>query len=186
MSGATFDNKEFCSELPPLTTQNEILYNVCLTSSMTLLQSIQAINLVVNNEQCENLAFPFFCNVTHVLCGNASSFVVGIEEKCVQIRDYDCAVEWRVLENIFGIGLPDCMSFAKDGNLSFSKAPALACPDEFNVYCGSICLPSCKEFYQISSNAITAANVATITSICLGLLGGVFTLIMSILNRRKM
>ena len=177
---------EFCSEVPPLLTQNELLYNICLTSSLTLLQSIDAFSSMLNNEQCNNSALPFICNATHLLCGDDVNLEVDLQDKCVGIRDYDCAVEWRALENIFDALLPDCRSFAIGGNITFSKAPPLVCPDEFDLYCGSFCLPSCERFSQVSWNAIIISNIVTISLIALSLFGGACTLIVCILNRKEM
>lgn len=130
---------------------------------------------------------PFICNTTQLLCGNDSSFAASLEEKCIQIRDHNCAVEWRVYENVFGNTLPDCASFAKNKNVTYSKAPALVCDGEsHDVYCGSFCLPSCEDFSQISNDASTAAKYVIVILMGIGLLGGVFTLIVSIMNRRKM
>ena len=177
---------EFCPEVPPLLTQNELFYNICLASSLTLLQSIDAFSSVLNNEQCNNSALPFICNATRLLCGDGISLEVDIQDKCVEIRDYDCAVEWRALENIFDAPLPDCTSFTVGGNITFSIAPPLVCPDEFDKYCDSFCLPSCKRFSQVSWNAIIISNIVTISLIALSLLGGVCTLIVCILNRKNM
>ena len=186
MTDAAIENVQFCSEFPPLLTQNQAAYNICLTSALALLQSLQSINSVLNNKQCQNSAIPFFCNATQVLCSDQNRFVVGLEENCVQVRDYDCTSEWRAYEMFFNRTLPDCTSFAKDGNLTFSKAPTLVCPETFDLYCGSFCLPSCKNFFQLSTDAIIAANAIRIALIALGMLGGVFNLIVCILNRRKM
>ena len=135
--------------------------------------------------ECQNSSIPFFCNATQVLCGEQNAFIVGLEEKCVQIRDYDCAVEWRAYENLFNGILPDCTSFAKDENLKISKTPPLVCPEEFNLYCGSFCLPSCKNFSLYPTDATIADNIIKIILIAIGLLGGAFNLIACILKRRK-
>ena len=179
---------DYCSDVPPLITQDQLFYNICLTSSLTLLQSIDAFSSVLDNTQCNNSAIPFICNGTHVLCGddNTPRFAMGLQDECIQIRDHDCAVEWRALENIFSAILPDCASFAVGGNLTYSKAPPLTCPDEFDIHCGSFCLPSCKRFSQISQNAITISNYVTVALIAINLLGGIFTLVVCILNRKKM
>ena len=152
---------------------------------LCLLQSINAISSDLNNEKCKNSSLPLLCNATHLFCGNEESNV-DLEEKCLQVRDYDCAVEWRILENIFGATLPDCTSFAVDGNITFSKAPALNCSEEFDIYCNSFCLPSCERFYQISKKLIIISNYVIIALIAIGLIEGVFTLIVCIFNRKTM
>jgi len=139
----------------------------------------------LNNEQCKNSSFPLICNATYILCGDDKSNV-DLEEKCLQVRDHDCAVEWRILENIFGATLPDCTSFAVGGNITFSKTPALKCPEEFDIYCNSFCLPSCEKFSQISRKSITISNYLIIALIAISLIEGVFTLIVCIFNRKTM
>ena len=123
-------NVEFCSKFPPPVSKNQ----TCLTISLNLLQSLQSINSVLNNIKCRS---PFFCNATQVLCGKCNTFIVGLEEKCMQVRDYDCAVEWRAYEIFANQPLPACTSFSKEGNTTFSKAPAFDCPELFDQYCGS-------------------------------------------------
>ena len=135
--------------------------------------------------ECQNSAIPFFCNATQVLCGEQSTFIVGLEEKCVQIRDYNCSVEWRAYEMIFDGNLTDCTSFAKDGSIKYSKAPPLVCPEEFNLCCGSFCLPSCKNFSEYPTDAIIAEKILKIMLLVIGLLGGAFNLIACILKRKK-
>ena len=176
---------EYCSEFPPLVTQNQAVYNTCSTNSLASLQSLQSIASVLNNMKCQNSSIPFFCNATQVLCGEQNTFIEGLEEMCVQIRDNDCAVEWRAYEMIFDGFLPDCTSFAKDGSLKYSMAQALVCPKEFNLYCGSFCLPSCKNFSEYPTDAIIAEKILKIMLLVIGLLGGAFNLIACILKRRK-
>ena len=179
---STLHNVEFCSTPSP-TVDNSCLIR---SFSLNLLQSLQAFNSLLRNDQCLNSAIPFHCNITEALCGDNSTFIPGLKEQCIQVRDHDCAVEWRAFEKFFDTLLPDCTSFAEDGSLTFSRAPALVCPDEFDLYCDSFCLGSCADFYQLSREATIAANTVIIILIFLGLLGGVFNLIVCILNREKM
>ena len=88
-----------------------------------------AVNM--SNSRCNTSALPFFCDATYLLCGD-ESFMTNISEVCVQVRDDYCAVEWRVLENFLNIPIPDCDSYS--GNLTFTKAPPLDCPDQFDTF----------------------------------------------------
>ena len=144
-----------------------------------------AVTTALNNDQCSSSAVPFFCNATYSLCGD-DTYMMDISEECVQVRDNDCAIEWRVLENFFGASIPDCGSFSENGNLSFSKAPKLNCSDQFDVFCGSMCLPVCSEFSQLSHGAAVTSNVLTILFQAIGLIGGAITLIACVLNRKAM
>lgn len=151
--------------------------------SLALLQSINAFSSVLENEQCNNSALPFICNITHLLCEDLE---VDLEGECVEIRDYDCAVVWRTLQNVFNVPLPNCASFVVGGNLTFSKAPPLTCHDQFDLYCNSFCLPSCERYSQIPWNDVFISDIVTIVLISISLLGGVLTLIVSVLNRKMM
>ena len=179
---STLHNVEFCSTHSP-PSQNPCLIR---SFSLILLQSLQAFNSLLHNDQCLNSAIPFYCNATQVLCDDNNTFILGLQEQCIQVRDNDCAVEWRAYEIFHNTLLLDCTSFAKDGNVTFSKAPALVCPKEFDLYCDSFCLASCEDFYQLSKNTISATNVVVAIVTFLGLLGGAFNLVVCILNRGKM
>ena len=177
---------DFCPEIPLLGDQNELVYNVCLGRSLSLIQAIQAINVALNNEECSTVAVPFFCDAMFSLCSN-DSYVIDLEEECVQVRDDNCTIEWRLLENVFDVSLPSCGSFSTNGSLTFDKAPPLdTCPDQFNVYCDSVCLPSCKDFSQFSHDATVAAFALTIVFQLVGIISGVITLIGCLFNRKKM
>ena len=177
---------DVCPQVPPLTTQDETFYEICLSQSLRLIKSVHAVNMAFNNSQCNSRASPFFCNATYSLCGDGTYMIMDISEVCLQVRDHDCAVEWRVLENFLNIPIPDCDSYSEDGNLSFAKAPSLNCPDQFDTFCGSLCLPVCSEFYQISENAAAISDALTIAFEAIGITGGIITLVACVFNRKKM
>ena len=177
---------DYCPELPSLVSQKEKLYyNACLTFALPLVQAVHAINSVLRNKQCNNSALPFFCKAVFSICGN-DSFFTNLTEECVTVRDNDCSVEWRVLENIFDISIPSCESFTINKGLVFAKAPPLKCPDQFNVFCSSVCLPVCEQYSQVSHGATVASTVLVIIFIIIGIIGGLITLIACICNREKM
>ena len=176
---------DYCHELPPLGDQDELVYNFCLTNSLSLIQALLAVNLVLENEECNKAAIPFLCNATFSLCSDNSS-VLDLKEECIQVRDDKCAIEWRILENIFNVPIPSCDSLSTNGTLTFAKAPQLTCPDQFDAFCDSVCLPSCGEFSQHSDDAAVASRVLAIFFEAIGLISGVITLIACLFNRKKM
>ena len=94
-----------------------------------------------------------------MLCRNNRSLVVILQEKCVEIHDYDCAIEWITLESVFDGILTDCSSFTVGStNVTFSKPLPHIFPDKFIA------------FYDIY---------------LLSLLGGAFVLIAYYLQRKK-
>ena len=176
---------DFCPEVPPLGDQEELFYNFCLRNSLSLVKAILAINSVLENEECNKAAIPFLCNATFSLCSD-SSFTLDLKEQCLQVRDHNCTIEWRVLENIYGVSIPSCDSYIMNGSLTFAKAPQLTCPDQFDTFCDSICLPSCEDFSLYSRDAVVASHVLVIIFEVVGLISGVITLIACLVNKKKM
>ena len=177
---------DFCPEIPPLGNQDQSTYNLCLNSALFLVQAIHTVSLVLSNEQCNNAAIPFFCKAVFSLCSDDSFIAEDLEEECVHVRDDNCTIEWRVLENIFSVPIPSCESFVANGTLMFTKAPPLTCPDQFNVFCDSVCLPSCPEFSQYSEVANVTNYALMVVFELIGLISGVITLIACLFNRKKM
>ena len=136
------------------------------------------------NDQCTEDALPFFCAAIESLCmGNTST---SLNEECIYVRDNRCSTEWRVIENLFNISLPSCDSFKNGTNVIFSNAPIQTCPDLFEVFCGSLCLPSCQQITLLRDGANTAFRVWFTILYVVNVIGGVITIIASIVYRQKM
>ena len=140
---------------------------------------------MLRNKQCNNTALPFFCDAMFLLCGDDNS-TVDLREECIKVRDDDCPIEWRVLENILDATLLSCESYTTRRNITLAKAPPLTCPSQFDVFCGSVCLPVCEKYSQVSYDATIASNVLIIMFIIIGILGGCITLMACFFNRDKM
>ena len=160
-------------------------YLNCDESAITGLSLIYTVGLYVENAECYYDSLPFFCNAVFLLCnGNSSS--VDLSEKCEEVRDNKCASEWRIVESFFNETLPDCMSYKEDGNLSYSKAPGLPCPSEFDHFCGSTCLPVCDGQYLLTKNNLDLAfYILAIITGAISLAGGVITLIACYYNKDR-
>ena len=182
MSNVTLS--DFCPEIPSLGNQDESTYNLCLNDALFLVQAIHTASL--NNDQCNNAAIPFFCKAIFSLCSDNTFVAEDLEEECVNVRDDNCTIEWRVLENIFSVPIPSCESFIANGTLTFTTAPLLTCPDQFNVFCNSVCLPSCSDFSLFSEDATFINYAFMVIFELIGLISGVITLIACLFNRKKM
>ena len=147
------------------------------------MQYLPTINSVLRNEQCNDLAMPCLCKALYSLCGDDNNFTASIIEECEEICDNDCPVDCRTLDNIFDVSLS--YDTANDTK-ALAKAPPLICPDQFDEYCGLLCLPVCEEYSQVSRDAAKASDVLTVIFIILGLIGGSVTLVACIFNREKM
>ena len=179
---------DYCSKVPPLINQDESTYNMCLANSFTVLRWIVTINSVLRNKQCNDSAIPFFCSAVYFLCGDDidDNLAVNLLEKCAEVRDNDCPIEWRGLENVLDVTIPSCESYTANSSIIFVKAPPLNCPDQFDEFCGSICLPVSEEYSPESQDAAMASDVVTLTAMIIGLIGGVVTLTACVYNRDKM
>ena len=108
---------------------------------------------------------------------------------CFEVRDNKCSVEWRVAQIFFNISYPDCESLKFNANINFtSMAPVLDCPDNFGVFCGSLCQPLCAELsLSVFNAATTTANtVVHIILYFISIIDGVITLIACYFHREKM
>ena len=175
---------DLCPDIPFLTTQDNSIQQLCLQRPLQLAQSVLAVSTTLQNDQCSSSVLPFFCNASDSLCGEGDS--VDLSAECEHIRDNDCVLEWRLLENFINISIPDCQSFTEDGNLTFSRAPQLTCPDQFDLFCDTFCLPVCSEFSLLSHDYEAVGKILQILFQGVGIVGGLITLITCILNRKTM
>ena len=157
----------------------------CDESVITGLSVIFAVGRYMENTECYYDSLSFFCNATLLLCrGNSSS--VDLTEECEEVRDNKCVSEWRIVESFFNMTVPDCMSYNEHGDLTFSKAPSLPCPSEFDHFCGSTCLPVCDGHYLLTENTLDLAfYVLAIITGAISLVGGLIALIACYCNQGR-
>ena len=157
----------------------------CDESAITGLSLIFATGWYMENTECYYDSLQFFCNATLLLCnGNSSS--VDLTEECEEVRDNKCASEWRIVESFFNVTAPNCISYEEEGNLTFSKAPPLPCPSEFDHFCGSTCLPVCDGHYLLTKNTLDRCfYILAVVCGTISLIGGVITLIACYYNQDR-
>ena len=152
----------------------------CINSSaITSLHTVYALGSVIE-QSCTEDALPFFCNATLFLCSESESH--DLTSMCLNVRDRDCALEWRLAETFLNTSVPGCTSFETDANLTFTKSPLPSCPDHFDIFCDSICLPVCGEY----SSYRTGGTVFVSMWGTVGIIGGIVTLIVCYFNRHKL
>ena len=105
---------------------------------------------------------------------------------CLRVRDDICAAEWRVAEIFFNASLLDCSSFDDDANFVTAKAPTLSCPNDFGIFCGSLCQPLCGEISIFNDTATTVYEVLSVIFHTMSLIAGVVTLFACYLHKQKM
>ena len=137
---------------------------------------------ILGNNQCNDAVLYFYCNAINVIYNDKYTLI----NECFKVRDEKCAAEWRIAENFLNFSLPDCSSFDTDGNFVTARAPVLECPDDFGMFCGSICQPLCAELSLFNDAATIAYEVLNIILHTLSLIGGVITFLACCLRKRKM
>jgi len=129
----------------------------------------------------------FFCNATLLLCnGNSSS--VDLTEECEEVRDNKCASEWRIVESVCNRTVPDCESYTTEGdNITHSKTPLLPCPNGFDHFCGSLCLPVCGEYFLATEGTpIYYFRFVVAIGGMLAMITGIISLIVCCYNSHKL
>jgi len=101
-------------------------------------------NITSENQTCAEAATDFFCGATYRSCDNGITFVPS-KSNCQLLQD-ECRYEWSQLQSV-SPDLTDCSAY------NFS------CPDQFDVFCGDICLPLCTEFSQNSEGVTILLTV---------------------------
>ena len=156
-------------------------FNCSNISAIRALQLVYVLGTLFENNHCVTDALPFFCAAIDSFCVD-NTILPSLHEECIQVRDNNCSAEWRIAENLFSISVPSCRSF--DTTVTFSSAPIQTCPDMFEVFCGSLCLPSCQRISLLRVDVVYRVWFTIVYVV--NLIGGVITVIASIVYRQKM
>ena len=155
------------------------------SDAMFALESLYAVRLLDLSTRCYSDSLSFFCDTAIALCYNDNELLPSSDE-CIEVRDNNCSSEWRSTESLLNVTLLDCDSFDDVTNLTFSEAPFRSCPDQFGIFCGSLCLPLCNELPLYSDGVIIGYRVCFIILYIVNLLGFLITLAMGYYRRAKM
>ena len=153
-------------------------------SAIIALQSVYNLGAGLGNLDCSEDGLQFFCHAINFLSDDHNG-LLSLSEECVQIRDNQCAAEWRIVKSLFNTSLPDCNSFNKSDNLTVSDISHLPCPYNFGVFCDFLCLPLCSGEPHKGS-VVAAYNIFSITLYLISIVGGIIALIVSVIKRKKM
>jgi len=164
--------------------ESEQCYNCTdsIAQEYFLLQPVYDFSLITGNSQCNEMVLSLFCNAAMVY----DDMTTSLDEMCVQVRDNECASEWRLVETFFDLTLLNCSSLNKSESISLSRAPTQSCPDHFGVLCGSICLPLCAEFSLFNDGTTIAYEVLNIICHSVSIIAGFIALVACIYHRKKM
>ena len=155
-------------------------------SAVTALAFVYSLGIMLDSRSCVEGGISFFCNDTAVLCDNASGSSM-LTEECVEICDNDCAMEWKIVNLLPNVSVPDCSSFDTDANLNFSvAAPPVTCPNNFDVFCDTFCLPVCGEASPYSDGITNFYNVWLILMTVISLTGTIAAFVAFYLKKETM
>ena len=137
------------------------------------------LSVATGNDQCGEAVSQFFCNAVSAVSNDSY-------KECLEVRDDKCAAEWRIAENFLDVPLPGCDSFNESANLIIERAPILSCPDDFGIFCGSLCQPLCTDISLFYDAATVTYEVLNITLFAISIIAGVVTILISFVHRTKM
>ena len=162
---------------------NGILNN-CSTRSAVIsaLQVIYTIGVLSSDTRCIE---SFSCETIHAVCDSDTN-LTSLSVQCVELRDNNCPVEWRVAENFFNISVPDCNNINGIDNTTTIITPPLNCPDNYGVFCGSFCLPLCDEMSPFSGTVTVFFRVWASIFHVFSMISSTLVIVASLLNYRKM
>lgn len=147
-----------------------------------ILQPVYELSFALGNGQCGEAVLQFFCNVIDVIDDDGQALF----QQCLEVRDDKCAAEWRIAEIFFDVPLPSCDSFNGSSNFTFERAPVLSCPDDFGIFCGSLCQPLCARISLFNDAATVAYEVINIILHTISVVAGVITILVCCIQRKKM
>ena len=147
-------------------------------SAVTTLGLLINLGNVLDSRSCFEGGRSFFCNAITVLCGTDSGSSL-LNEQCVQVRDNDCVVEWRIIGSLLSnVSIPDCSSFDDGANLTFSGAALTpSCPEDFDLFCNSLCFPVCGEISPYSDSVTDFYYIWFTSMTVISIIGGIVAFI---------
>ena len=168
----------------------ELSMNSCddvQASAVTALGLVNILGTRMDSRSCVENGISFLCNSIAVLCGNVSGSSM-LTEECIEVRDNDCAIEWRIAANLIpNVSIPDCNSFDDGANLTFSKvAPPETCLKNYDVFCETLCLPICGEVSPYSDTLTDFHHVWSILMVSISLVGTTVAFVAFFLKRETM
>ena len=148
------------------------------------LRIVDGLCSITGNSQCSDAILSLFCNA--ITSSNDNDTGPILTADCIKARDNECAAEWRIAEIFLNLSLIDCNSFNDNDNITSSQAPTLQCPDDFAVFCGSICQPLCSQISLFNDAVTTANKILSIMLHGMSILCGIITLVACFCRREKM
>ena len=152
-------------------------------------------------KECREATKPFICRYVFPPCDNNGGFQFITKDECLNLQNVICASEWIIALSIAPELVPDCEqlnnTLGKDImqspgdfeqlNLNNSNVDSNQCPENFGDFCNNTkCLPLCSQFSQYNEITTTVRKSIDIFAAILAISGGIFSIILTVIRRKKM
>ena len=156
-------------------------------------------------KECKEATKPFICRYAFPTCNDNGSYQFITKDECMYLQHDICASEWLVALSFAPELVPDCeqlnnnldvefepsdVDFEQSNVNSSSSAAGMTnkidCPENFGVFCNDKCLPLCSQFSQYNEITTTIRSNIDIFAATLAIVGGVLSIILILIRRRKM
>lgn len=150
-------------------------------------------------KECREATKPFICRYVFPPCDNNGGYQFITKDECLNLQHVVCASEWRIALSIAPELVPDCEQLNNTSTVVEAQSPgelqqlntnisnANHCPEYFGAFCNSTkCLPLCSQFSQYNEITTTARKGIDIFAAALAIIGGILSIILSVIRRKKM
>lgn len=152
-------------------------------------------------KECREATKPFICRYVFPPCDNNGGYQFITKDECLNLQHVVCASEWIIALSIAPELVPDCeqlnntVTVAGDFNqsprdsqqLNFNSSNANHCPENFGAFCNNTkCLPLCSQFSQHNKITTTVRKSIDIFAAALAIIGGILSIILTVIRRKKM
>ena len=117
------------------------------------------------------------CNEIDYLRNESQSLFLPSAQDCIQFKNDTCEDKWKKLTDTF-LNLSDCSTYY------IHNESTSMCPDQFGIFCNTLCLPLCHEFSQNENSVTFAIDIIIKINFFIANLIGCLVIIIFILKKQ--
>ena len=153
----------------------------------------------VVTKQCREATKPFICRYVFPPCDNNGGYQSITKNECLNLQNVVCASEWIIALSIAPELVPDCKQLNNTSGedikqsaegfeqLNLNSSSVNYCPKNFGAFCNNTkCLPLCSQFSQYNEITTTVRKSIDIFAAILAIIGGMLSIILIVIRRKKM
>ena len=163
--------------------------NIQQDSKLTLLNNlyveqrnlIAILNISISTKNCTNNPMFYYCtevnmcNEINNLHIESQNLFLSAAQDCNKLKDGMCEDRWNETSS----NLSNCSTYY----IQNESSPV--CPDQFGVFCNTLCLPLCNEFSQNENSVTYAIDSLIKLNFFIANLISCLVIVVSILMKRK-